>query len=180
MQDVLHALFFVTAFGALFLAVIGAEYLYVRKTGQTGVYHPRETLANLAAGFSYKVVDGIAIALFIQAFYLSVYEWGLQWQPEASVLSILALIVFIDFCFFVNHVMMHKVRWFWSGHITHHSSAHMNFSTALRQNFTFALSGSWVLWWLPAALIGFDKDWVLFAIEGNLLYQFFLHTVLVE
>ena len=72
--------------------------------------------------------------------------------------------------------MMHKVRWFWSGHITHHSSEHMNFSTALRQNFTFALSGTWVLWWLPAALVGFDKDWVLLAIEGNLLYQFFLHT----
>ncbi|MBB5186188.1 sterol desaturase/sphingolipid hydroxylase (fatty acid hydroxylase superfamily) [Zhongshania antarctica] len=176
MQDVLHALFFVTAFGALFLAIIGAEYLYVRKTGQTGVYHPRETLANLTAGLSYKVVDGIAIALFIQAFYLSVSEWGLQWQPEASVLSIAALIVFIDFCFYVNHVMMHKVRWFWSGHITHHSSEHMNFSTALRQNFTFALSGTWVLWWLPAALVGFDKDWVLLAIEGNLLYQFFLHT----
>jgi hypothetical protein len=69
-QDVLHALFFVTAFGAIFLAVIAAEYLYVRRAGKTGVYHPRETLANLTAGFSYKIVDGVAVALFIQAFYL--------------------------------------------------------------------------------------------------------------
>tara|TARA_R110000822_G_scaffold4113_10_gene17778 strand:+ start:7465 stop:8361 length:897 start_codon:yes stop_codon:yes gene_type:complete len=175
-QDVLHALFFVTAFGALFLAVIAAEFVYVRRSGKSGVYHPRETVANLAAGFSYKIVDGIAVALFIQAFYLWVYQYGLQWNPPASAVSILALIVFIDFCFYINHYMMHKVRWFWSGHITHHSSEHMNFSTALRQNFTFAFSGSWVLWWIPAALVGFDKNWVLLAIEGNLVYQFFLHT----
>ncbi|MFQ3199833.1 MAG: sterol desaturase/sphingolipid hydroxylase (fatty acid hydroxylase superfamily) [Zhongshania sp.] len=176
MQDVLHALFFVTAFGMVVVAVIAAEYLYVRRAGKTGVYHPRETVANLAAGVSYKIVDGIAVAIFIQALYLWVYQYGLQWNPSTSVISIIALIVFIDFCFYLNHYMMHKVRWFWSGHITHHSSKHMNFSTALRQNFTFAFSGSWVLWWIPAALVGFDKNWVLLAIEGNLVYQFFLHT----
>jgi hypothetical protein len=55
-QDVLHALFFVTAFGMVFVAVIAAEYLYVRRAGKTGVYHPRETVANLAAGVSYKIV----------------------------------------------------------------------------------------------------------------------------
>ena len=176
MQDVLHALFFVVAFGALFLGVMLAEYGYTRHQGKTGVYHLRETVANLTTGFSYKVVDGIAIALFIQAFYLWVYDYGLQWNPELSVLSVLSLIVFIDFCFYINHVLMHKVRWFWNVHVTHHSSEHMNFSTALRQNFTFALSGSWLFWWIPAALLGFDKTWVLLAIEGNLVYQFFLHT----
>ncbi len=176
MQDVLHALFFVVAFGGLFLGVMLAEYWYARHQGKPGVYHLRETVANLITGFSYKVVDGIAIALFIQAFYLWVYDYGLQWNPELSVLSVLALIVFIDFCFYINHVLMHKVRWFWNVHVTHHSSEHMNFSTALRQNFTFALSGSWLFWWIPAALLGFDKNWVLLAIEGNLVYQFFLHT----
>src|SRR5690606_22594019 len=135
-----------------------------------------ETLANITTGLSYKVVDGIAIALFIQAFYLWVYDRGLQWNPELSVWSVLALVVFIDFCFYLNHVLMHKVRWFWNVHVTHHSSEHMNFSTALRQNFTFALSGSWLLWWIPSALLGFDKNWVLIAIEANLVYQFFLHT----
>ncbi|MCG8537998.1 MAG: sterol desaturase family protein, partial [Pseudomonadales bacterium] len=101
---------------------------------------------------------------------------GLQWNPEASILSVLLLIVLVDFCFYVNHYLMHKTRWFWASHVTHHSSEHMNFSTALRQNFTHALNGAWILWWIPAALIGFDKDWVLLAIEGNLVYQFFLHT----
>lgn len=176
MQDVIHAMLFVLAFGGLFLGVIGAEYWYIKRQGKTGVYHGRETLANLITGFSYKLVDGIAVAVFIQAFYVWFYQFGLQWNPAFSLVSVLALIVFVDLCFYFNHLLMHKVRWFWNVHVTHHSSEHMNFSTALRQNFTFALSGSWVLWWIPAALVGFDKNWVLLAIEGNLVYQFFLHT----
>lgn len=180
MQDVLHAMAFVLGFGAIFLAVIGLEYVYIRRQGKQGVYHLGETVANLTTGFSYKLVDGIAVALFIQAFYQWFYQFGLQWNPQVSVFSVLALIVFIDVCFYFNHLLMHKVRWFWNVHVTHHSSQHMNFSTALRQNFTFALSGSWVLWWIPAALLGFDKNWVLLAIEGNLVYQFFLHTEQVK
>lgn len=176
MQDVLHALFFVTAFGAVFVGVIGLEAFYVRVKGLTEVYNLKETFANLATGFSYKVVDGIAIALFIQTFYEWVAQFGLQWYPEASLWSVLILIVLVDFCFYVTHVLMHKVRWFWATHVTHHSSKHMNFSTALRQNFMHAFNGAWILWWIPAAFVGFDKDWVLLAIEGNLVYQFFLHT----
>src|SRR5690606_6709426 len=129
-QDVIHALLFIALFGVIFLAVMVAENWYARSKGRTGVYHLRETIANLTTGFSYKVVDGIAIALFSQAFYLWVYDYGLQWNPELSVWSVLALVVFIDFCFYINHVLMHKVRWFWNVHVTHHSSEHMNFSTA--------------------------------------------------
>ena len=176
MSDVLHALFFVSAFGLVFLFIIGLEAGYVSHKRLSGVYHFKETLANIATGFSYKMVDGVAIALFIQSFYNWVASHGLQWNPEASILSVLLLIVLVDFCFYVNHYLMHKTRWFWASHVTHHSSEHMNFSTALRQNFTHALNGAWILWWIPAALIGFDKDWVLLAIEGNLVYQFFLHT----
>ncbi|HVK99629.1 MAG TPA: sterol desaturase family protein [Dongiaceae bacterium] len=176
MADVLHALFFVTAFGAVFIGMMLAEAAYVRWKGRLGVYELKETLASVATGFSYKIVDGVAVALFIQAFYSWVAQFGLQLNPELSIGSVLLLIVLVDFCFYVNHVMMHKVRWFWASHVTHHSSEHMNFSTALRQNFTHAFNGAWILWWIPAALVGFDKNWVLLAIEGNLVYQFFLHT----
>lgn len=176
MEDVLHAIFFVLAFGLVFIGVIALEAGYVRMKNLRGVYHLRETFANVATGFSYKIVDGVAVALFIQTFYLWVAQFGLQWKPQLSAWSVLVLIVLVDFCFYVNHYLMHKVRWFWATHVTHHSSEHMNFSTALRQNFMHAFNGAWVLWWIPAALVGFDKDWVLLAIEGNLVYQFFLHT----
>lgn len=180
MTEVLHAIFFVLIFGAVFTGVIALEWTYTRWKGLTGVYHFKETLANMGTGFTYKMVDGISIALFIQAFYSWVYQFGWQWNPPLSFWSVLLLIVLVDFCFYLNHVLMHKTRWFWAAHVTHHSSEHMNFSTALRQNFIHDLNGGWILWWIPAALVGFDKNWVLFAIEGNLVYQFFLHTEQVK
>jgi sterol desaturase/sphingolipid hydroxylase (fatty acid hydroxylase superfamily) len=75
---------------------------------------------------------------------------------------------------------MHKIRWLWSIHVTHHSSKSLNFSTALRQNFLMDLNFGWAIWWLPLAIVGFDKNSALIAIELSLVYQFFLHTEMVS
>ena len=176
MEDLMRALLFILAFGAVFTGCMLLEALYCARTGRGGLYDFRETLANLFTGASYKIVDGIAIALVITACYDLVVPYGLNWQPELSLWSVLAAIVVADLAMYVNHLIQHKVRWFWSVHVTHHSSANMNLSTALRQNFLNGLNGNWVFLWIPLALVGFDRDWALIAIEGNLVYQFFMHT----
>jgi len=176
MEDLIRALAFILGAGVIFIGLMVLEAWYLkRKTGQSGYYF-KETLANMVTGASYKIVDGIAIAVFITAFADLVAPYGLQWNPEPSWFSFLVLFVLADFFMYVNHYAMHKFRWFWAVHVTHHSSEHMNLSTALRQNFLNALNGNWLLMWLPLALIGFDKDWILIAIETNLFYQFFMHT----
>jgi len=176
MEDLLRALLFIGLFAGVFIGTMVIENLWAKRRGVTKLYHFPETFTNLMTGASYKIVDGIAIALFIQLFYDWVYQFGFQWNPDVGVVSIIALILFIDLCMYAAHYLMHKIRWFWNAHVTHHSSEHMNFSTALRQNFTYAFSGTWILWWIPAAFVGFDKTWTLIAIEANLVYQFFLHT----
>jgi sterol desaturase/sphingolipid hydroxylase (fatty acid hydroxylase superfamily) len=180
MEDLLRAMAFIFGAGVIFIGLMLLEAWYLkRKTGKSG-YYLRETLANMVTGASYKVVDGIAIAVFITAFADYVAPYGLQWNPEPSFLTFLLLFVLADFCMYINHFAQHKLRWFWAVHVTHHSSEHMNLSTALRQNFLNALNGNWILMWLPLALIGFDKDWILIAIETNLFYQFFMHTEAVR
>ncbi len=176
MQDVLHAIGFIFAFGALFVGVIAAEAWYWKRRGRTDVYDLKETLANMATGLNYKLVDGIAVALFIRVFYDWVYPFGLQYRPVHGIASVLLIFLVTDLAFWINHFLMHKVRWFWAAHVTHHSSQRMNYSTALRQNFTLLFNGGWMFWWVPIALVGFDKDWATIAIELNLAYQFFLHT----
>ena len=176
MEDLIRALAFIFGAGAVFILLMFLEAWYMhRKTGHSG-YYIKETLANLTTGASYKIVDGIAIALFITAFADVIAPYGLQWNPEPSWLTFIILFVLADFFMYFNHLAMHKLRWFWVVHVTHHSSEHMNLSTALRQNFLNALNGNWLLMWVPLALIGFDKDWILIAIEANLFYQFFMHT----
>jgi sterol desaturase/sphingolipid hydroxylase (fatty acid hydroxylase superfamily) len=56
----------------------------------------------------------------------------------------------------------------------------MNLSTALRQNFLNGINGGWVFLWIPLALLGFDRDWALIAIEMNLIYQFFQHSEMFD
>lgn len=176
MEDVIRAMIFVLAAGVLFLVIMAAEAIYRhRKQGHSG-YYPRETLANIGAGFSYKLVDGIAIALFITAFAEYLNSIGLQWRPESRLLEFAMIFILADLLFYVLHVVAHKVRWFWAVHATHHSSDHFNFSTALRQNFLGAVQGSWAFQWVPLALLGFDPDLILLTIELNLFYQFFIHT----
>jgi len=178
MDDLFHALIFIAVFGCVFLLLILFEFLYLKHKGVAS-YYLKETLANMATGGLYKLVDGIAIALFIQAFYESVQSFGFGFQPELSVVSVILLFVAQDFFYYWYHVAMHKVRWAWAVHVTHHSSKHLNLSTALRQNFLLDINFVWVLWWIPLALIGFDKDWALIAIEASLVYQFFLHTQVI-
>ena len=180
MNDVLHAIVFILTAGLVFMAIIVAEYFYWRKKGEHQVYDLKETIANMTTGFLYKMVDGIAVALFIQVFYEYVRGYGFQYTPENMLLGIFLLFLATDFFYYWFHLSMHKVRWFWAVHVTHHSSQRMNFSTALRQNFLMDLNFAWVLWWVPLAIIGFDKNWALIAIELNLAYQFFIHTQLTQ
>jgi len=180
MNDVIHALAFIFSFGALFLSLIALEAWYLKKTGRGGSYTLNETITNISTGAIYKIFDGIAVALFIQFFYDYVRQYGFQYQANHGWLSVLFLFVAQDFFYYFYHVAMHKVRWMWAIHVTHHSSKNLNFSTALRQNFLLDLNFGWVLWWMPLALIGFDKGWTIIAIEASLAYQFFLHTEVIK
>jgi sterol desaturase/sphingolipid hydroxylase (fatty acid hydroxylase superfamily) len=179
MADILHALFFVVVAGAAFLTLIVLERAYWIRHHRPQAYEIKEVLTNISMGFLYKMVDGAVVAIFVTRFYDDVLKWGLQYTPSNRWLGIAVLIVVTDFVFYVLHWLMHKTRYAWCSHVTHHSSQRYNLSTALRQNFLFDISGLALLWWLPLALIGFDKMSVVVAIELNLFYQFFIHTEVV-
>ena len=83
----------------------------------------------------------------------------------------------VDLGYYWHHRFSHRVRIAWAGHQAHHSSEFMNFGTALRQK--------WNPWfefffWLPLPLLGF-APWTLYVAFGvNLVFQFFVHTELVD
>lgn len=179
MNDILHALLFVLIAGAAFLTLILLERAYWVRHQRPEAYETREVGTNIIMGFVYKMVDGAVVAVFVTQFYDDVMRLGLQYTPSNRWLGWALLVVATDFIFYWLHWLMHKTRYAWCSHVTHHSSLRYNLSTALRQNFLFDLSGLALLWWLPLALIGFDKTSVVVAIEVNLFFQFFLHTEVV-
>jgi sterol desaturase/sphingolipid hydroxylase (fatty acid hydroxylase superfamily) len=166
--------------GTAFIGLMLLEALYWRRHNQPDAYNFKESLANVSTGFIYKVIDGFVVAVFVTYFYDDIRQLGLQYTAPNKWVAIILLILISDLIGYVLHLLMHKVRYAWCAHVTHHSSLRFNLSTAMRLNFLFDLLGLAIVWWLPLALIGFDKISAVVAIELNLVYQFFLHTQVVK
>jgi sterol desaturase/sphingolipid hydroxylase (fatty acid hydroxylase superfamily) len=118
----------------------------------------------------FKVVTFLAFSavyVYLAPFHLPTDTW---WYWVLVVLG-------VDLGYYAHHRFSHRVRIAWAGHQAHHSSEFMNFGTALRQK--------WNPWfefffWLPLPLLGF-APWTLYAAFGvNLVFQFFVHTELVD
>jgi sterol desaturase/sphingolipid hydroxylase (fatty acid hydroxylase superfamily) len=82
-----------------------------------------------------------------------------------------------DFLYYWDHRWMHEIRMLWANHVTHHSGERYNLSTALRQPWSGFLT-SWVF--LPMPLFGIPAHHVAKAGQVNLLYQYWIHTEVIN
>jgi sterol desaturase/sphingolipid hydroxylase (fatty acid hydroxylase superfamily) len=143
-----------------------------------------------ATGYSFKdarasLSMGVGSLLFLTLFkvgtffaYSAVHTYLAPWHlPTNTWWFWVLLIVGLDLSYYWNHRFVHRTNIGWAAHQSHHSSEYMNFTTALRQK--------WNPWfefffWLPLPLLGF-APWALYvAFSLNLVYQFFVHTELVD
>lgn len=176
MEIIQHAAIFLSIVAGLVLVLTISENLYWKNREPSKVYGALEIFANFFLGASYKMIDAVAVAVYVYFLYDIVSSYGLGLSFSGNWWWFPIVYILADLFFYVTHYMMHKIRWFWTAHVTHHSSDRYNFSVALRQNFTVVINGALLIWWLPMAIIGVDKYMVLMAIEINLIYQLLLHT----
>ena len=127
-------------------------------------------IGNLALMFGVKT---LTLAIFFAVYELRIFE-----VPTDTWWAWLLLIPADDFVYYWYHRAGHEVRFFWAAHVTHHSSQHYNLSTALRQTWTGPFIG-WVFW-VPLLLIGFHPLMIFTTQAASLLYQYWLHTELVN
>jgi sterol desaturase/sphingolipid hydroxylase (fatty acid hydroxylase superfamily) len=159
----------------LFGIFIAMEAWRFRKTG---VFDWRDSFDSLNSGGSYLVVDLLLLVVLVLPAMGWVHDHRL-WTIEVTPLRFAALFLFVELLYYGFHRASHRIRWFWCAHVVHHGSEKMNFGTALRQSWFYAIAGNW-LFYLPAVWIGFEPRWVLFALSLNLGYQFFVHTTWVK
>jgi sterol desaturase/sphingolipid hydroxylase (fatty acid hydroxylase superfamily) len=98
-------------------------------------------------------------------------DWGTGWVPAV------AAVFAWDAIYYWNHRIQHEARYLWAIHVIHHSSEHYNLSTALRQPWSGFLL-SWV--YMPMPLVGFSPAQTAKAAQLNLLYQYWIHTELID
>jgi sterol desaturase/sphingolipid hydroxylase (fatty acid hydroxylase superfamily) len=163
------------AIPAFILAMV-IEGLATRGRDDLRGYAPRDTAASLTMGLASVVVSGFAkllsIPLYAVLYEHRVVELGNAWWSWP-------LLLFAeDLCYYWFHRVHHEVRFLWAAHVNHHSSRYFNLSTALRQPLLTPFTGP--LFWAPLPLLGFSPWMVLTAQAWSLLYQFWIHTELID
>ena len=126
-------------------------------------------LGNVAIGLFTK---GLILAAFFFVYQFRFFTLSFEWWVW------LLLLFAEDFAYYWNHRIAHESRLFWASHVVHHSSQKYNLSTALRQTW----SGSFYtfIFWLPLILLGFHPIMMLMQMSISLLYQYWIHTELID
>jgi sterol desaturase/sphingolipid hydroxylase (fatty acid hydroxylase superfamily) len=174
-MDPLETQIALIAFAVFTLSVL-VEWLYWRRRGERK-FILQDSLANYALVFMQIGFDVLAKSLFV------VFALGWVQQSGLKLFSdrwweLVILFVGVDLGYYWFHRASHRVRFLWAIHVTHHSSELMNFTTALRQP-PLEHVIDW-LWFVPLAWLGFSPRQILLAYGFNLIYQFFIHTELVD
>ena len=140
-------------------------------------YTAKDAFSSIAMGLG-NVFIGFLSKLFVFAALYYVYESFRIFTIPITWWSFVILFFLDDFSYYWFHRTSHENRFFWASHVVHHSSRKYNLSTALRQTWTGGFY-SFIFWlWLP--LLGFHPGMILFQMSISLLYQFWIHTELIQ
>ena len=140
-------------------------------------YTAKDAFSSIAMGLG-NIFIGFVSKLFVFAALYYVYENLRIFTIPIIWWSFIILFFLDDFSYYWFHRTSHENRFFWASHVVHHSSKHYNLSTALRQTWTGSFY-SFIFWlWLP--LIGFHPGIIIFQMGISLLYQFWIHTELIQ
>ena len=150
---------------------------FVASTKNIKSYTAKDAFSSIAMGLG-NVFIGLVSKLFVFAALYYVYENLRIFTIPITWWSFIILFFLDDFSYYWFHRTSHENRFFWASHVVHHSSKHYNLSTALRQTWTGSFY-SFIFWlWLP--LIGFHPGMIIFQMSISLLYQFWIHTELIQ
>lgn len=163
-----------TGMAPIFLIAFAIEWQVMRGRGQRQQFVAKDIIANLGLGASYQVFEILAHTLITAGAAAWIYQHRLFDMPING-WTILPLFVVLEFCYYWFHRCSHRVRWFWTAHVVHHSSEHMNMTTAMRQSLLYSITGWW-LFFMPMVWLGVPPAVVFFLYACNLTYQYFIHT----
>ena len=158
----------------IFVIAFLVEWQVMRGRGRREQFEWRDILANLSLGGAYQVFELGAHIVITGVATTWIYQHRLFDVP-VNAWTIVPIFVGVEFCYYWFHRSSHRVRWFWSAHVVHHSSERMNFTTAMRQSLLYSITGWW-LFFCPLIFLGVPPAVVFFLYAVDLSYQYFVHT----
>lgn len=160
-----------------FVFSVAIEWFFVRRKSWTGKYEVKDAWTSMAIGTGNLISDltmgFISLGFLMWVWEFRIFDWGY------GIWAILGALVAQDFLYYWKHRAAHRIRWFWSAHVVHHSSEHYNLTTALRQPWNNHFTG-FVILSSPLVLLGVHPFLLAFVGSLNLLYQFWIHTEAIK
>lgn len=124
------------------------------------------------------LVPTLLVSGAVAAFVTSLYAWAQTyslWRISTSWGSSAVCLLLVDFLYYWEHRISHRVRFLWAvSHSVHHSSPLFDQTTGLRVSFIDGFLSPW--FYLPAVLFGFDPKLVIACFLLMVGYQQWLHT----
>jgi len=163
----------------IFFGLIALEVVWDQVKGK-GLYRLGDSLANIGCGIMDQSSGLFSKVLTVGA-YTAVFTLSADWRGWTFSNSPgvwVAAFILADLAYYWAHRLSHEVNILWIGHVVHHQSEDYNLGVALRQSVLQKVLLMWVYW--PLALIGFPPEMFLTSMAINLLYQFWIHTELID
>ncbi|MEL7121305.1 MAG: sterol desaturase family protein [Bacteroidota bacterium] len=173
MEDNIGLIIYIIISFSLLLAI--AEFFYELYKKKINKWRLGEMWASFGVFIIAQLMEKSSTLIFIGAFFF-VGEY-IPWQIPVNIWTTLLCLILVDFIYYWEHVIEHKVRILWSYHSIHHSSPIYNYTTALRVSFIDGFV-TWVFY-LPLVLIGFHPYIIFLCFFFVLMYQFWLHTEII-
>ncbi len=177
-EDVDWKQVFLIGMSPIFLITFMIELFVEKKRGRGSQFQLKEVVANLSLGAGYQVAEAVMWVVVTGAIFGWVYQHRLFDIPVNG-WTILPIFILVEFCYYWFHRSSHRVRWFWSAHVPHHSGEVMNFTTAMRQSLLNAFVGIYIFY-MPPVILGVPPAVVMFCLAVDLAYQYFVHTESID
>lgn len=139
-------------------------------------YNVKDATSSIVMGIGSAVINTlvklIVVWLFYKIYQFRLFDLGTAWW-------VWVLLFFADdFSFYMHHRACHEIRLFWAAHVNHHSSVNYNLAVALRQSWGELFHK--YIWWMWLPFLGFRPEMILIMMSISLIYQYLLHTTLVN
>lgn len=160
-----------------FIVFMAIELVVARRRGRR-VYRLSAAVSDLSCGITSQLCN-----IFTAGLGVSVYLFFfdnlrlLDLSPSAASTWLLAMLG-VDFFYYWWHRLSHEVNVLWAAHVVHHHSEDLNLAVALRQALFTNITA--IPFSVPLALLGVPPLVYFAARALNTLYQFWIHTELID
>jgi sterol desaturase/sphingolipid hydroxylase (fatty acid hydroxylase superfamily) len=160
-----------------YIAMIVAERA-IYFVSNSGPWNEREAWVNIGSSLFVAIVEALLTGGIFFIIFQFVFFQISPFEIEVGASTVLLLFLLNDLCHYIDHRIQHRVGFFWSLHIAHHSSQEYNFLVANRGTaFQFGLLMSPIYLVIP--LLGFPLALFLVVKFFGNLWGTFSHTMLV-